>query len=75
MKLEHIVVATDVSDVGREACAAALDLAARASARVTVMRAIAVRRVPVGAYADGSAAELGVWRNGCRRSPRPAECP
>lgn len=59
MKLEHIVVATDVSDVGREACAAALDLAARASARVTGMRAIAVRRVPVGAYADGSAAELG----------------
>jgi hypothetical protein len=37
VKLEHIVVATDASEVGRGAYAAALDLAARASARVTVM--------------------------------------
>ena len=58
MKLEHIVVATDASEAGQGAYAAALDLAARASARVTVMRAIAGRRVPVGAYVDGSAAEL-----------------
>jgi nucleotide-binding universal stress UspA family protein len=49
VKLDHIVVATDASDVGLGAYLAALDLAARASARVTVMRAIAGRRVPVDA--------------------------
>jgi nucleotide-binding universal stress UspA family protein len=58
VKLEHIVVATDASDVAGGAYAAALDLAARASARVTVMRTIGRWRVTVGAYVEGSAAEL-----------------
>ena len=53
-----MVVATDASEVGRGAYVAALDLAARASARLTVMRAIAGRRVPVGAYRDRWEAEL-----------------
>ena len=52
------MVATDASETGRGAYLAALDLAARASARVTVMRAIASRRVPVGAYQDRSEGEL-----------------
>jgi nucleotide-binding universal stress UspA family protein len=58
VKLEHIVVATDASEAGRGAYLAALDLAARASARLTVMRGIAGRRVPVGAYRDRSEDEL-----------------
>ena len=58
VKLEHIVVATDASEAGRGAYLAALDLAARASARLTVMRAIPGRRVPVGAYRDRSEDEL-----------------
>ena len=58
MKLEHIVVATDGSDIGLGAYLAALDLAARASARLTVMRAIVAGRVPVGAYRDSPGEEL-----------------
>jgi nucleotide-binding universal stress UspA family protein len=40
MKLEHIVVAADESDAGRAAFHAGLDLARRASARLTVMRTV-----------------------------------
>ena len=58
MKLQHIVVATDGSVAGRGACLVAMDLAERMSARVTVLRAVAGRRVPVGAYRDSSDAQL-----------------
>ena len=40
MKLEHIVVAADESDAARTAFHAGLDLARRASARLTVMRTV-----------------------------------
>ncbi len=52
MKLDHIVVATDASETSRHAYLTALNLAKRASAKVTVTRAIPGRRVPVGAYHD-----------------------
>ena len=49
MRIEHIVAATDESEAGRQAVRAALALAARTSARVTVMRAIpAAHVVPAG---------------------------
>jgi nucleotide-binding universal stress UspA family protein len=55
MDLQHIVVATDDSEAGRQAVRAGLDLARRASARVTVMRAVPVRAVPLmGAMAAPS---------------------
>ncbi len=47
MKLDHIVVAADESDAGREAVRAAVDLAGKASARVTVMRTVPIPAVPV----------------------------
>lgn len=55
MNLRHIVVATDESDAGRHAVRAGLELAARAAARLTVMRAVPVRAVPLmGAMAGGT---------------------
>jgi len=42
MQLKHIVAATDESDAGRQAVRVAADIAARASARVTVLRVMAV---------------------------------
>ncbi len=54
MKLDRILVATDTSDASRHAYRAALDLARRAAAAVTVMRTITGQRVPVGAYRDSS---------------------
>ncbi len=47
MQLRHIVVATDESEAGRWAVRAGLDLAARASARLTVMRVVSVDAVPL----------------------------
>src|SRR5690349_3297920 len=46
MKLRHVIAATDESDSGREAVRAALDLGSRASARVSVVRVVAVEAVP-----------------------------
>jgi nucleotide-binding universal stress UspA family protein len=46
MHLHHIVVATDESDAGRQAVRAGLDLATRASARLTVMRAVPIQAMP-----------------------------
>src|SRR6478736_5375067 len=46
MKLRHIIAATDESDSGREAVRTALDLGSRASARVSVVRVVAVEAVP-----------------------------
>ncbi|HUR95123.1 MAG TPA: universal stress protein [Gemmatimonadales bacterium] len=49
MKIQHVVAAADESEAGREAVRAAVGLAARTSARVTVMRAVpAPHVVPAG---------------------------
>ena len=52
MLLRHILAATDESDAGRQAVRTAIDLASRASARVTILRVMAVeatrRLVSVG---------------------------
>lgn len=59
MNLHHIVVATDESDAGRHAVRAGLDLAARASARLTVMRAVSVRAAPLmGAMVGGAGPDV-----------------
>ncbi len=42
MLLRHILAATDESDAGRQAVRTAMDLASRASARVTILRVIAI---------------------------------
>ena len=42
MLLRHILAATDESDAGRQAVRTAMDLASRASARVTILRVMAV---------------------------------
>ena len=63
MQLRHIVVATDESDAGRQAVRTGLDLSARSSARLTVMRVVTVRAVPllgaVAVCADAAAREDG----------------
>lgn len=41
MKLRHILAATDESDAGRQAVRTAMDLATRASARISVLRVLA----------------------------------
>lgn len=46
MDLRHIIAATDESDAGRQAVRTALDLASRGSARVTVLRVVAVEAAP-----------------------------
>lgn len=56
MQLRHIVVATDESAAGRSAVGAGLDLAARASARLTVMRVFPMDTMPLlGAMVGGGA--------------------
>ena len=57
MNLRHIVVAADESDAGRQAVRAGLDLAAKASAHLTVMRVVSVKAVPLLGAATG---DLGV---------------
>jgi hypothetical protein len=47
VQLRHIVVATDESEAGRSAVRAGLDLAERASARLTVMRVVPVESMPL----------------------------
>ncbi len=47
MQLRHIVVATDESDAGRQAVRTGLDLSARSGARLTVMRVVAVKALPL----------------------------
>ena len=42
MRLRHILAATDESDAGRRAVRVAIDLASRASARLTVLRVLAM---------------------------------
>ena len=81
MQLRHIVVATDESEPGRYAVRAGLDLAARASARLTVMRVVPVETMPlfgavvggvVGPDGAGTALErLGQWLEADLRRPHP----
>jgi len=47
MNLQHVVVAADESDAGHGAVRAGLELARRSSARITVMRTLAIPAVPV----------------------------
>lgn len=47
MQLRHVVVATDESGEGRSAVRTGLDLAARASARLTIMRVFSLEPVPL----------------------------
>ncbi len=58
MQLRHIVVATDASDAGRQAVRTGLDLSSRSAARLTVMRVVAVKALPllgaVGTCADAA---------------------
>lgn len=70
MKLDHIVVATDSSDVSRAAYLTALDLAKRASATVTVMHSVAGRAVPVGAFRDSSKHQVEELSRWARESSR-----
>ena len=51
MNLHHILAATDESEAGRQAVRSAIDLALRARARVTVMRAVPVVAMTVAAGA------------------------
>ncbi|MEO7987719.1 MAG: universal stress protein, partial [Gemmatimonadales bacterium] len=46
MGLRHIVVATDESNAGRRAVQAGMELAYRAGARITIMRAVSVAATP-----------------------------
>ena len=63
MELQHIIVATDESDAGRDAVRTGLDLATRTRGQVTVMRAVTVQAIPasvgVGLGGDGFGAETG----------------
>ena len=47
MNVHQIVVATDDSDAGRQAVRTGVDIAKRASARVTVMRTVPIQAVPM----------------------------
>jgi nucleotide-binding universal stress UspA family protein len=60
MNLRHIVVAADESDAGRQAVRTGLKFAARASARLTVMRVVSIQAVtvPAGMAGDTGVAEL-----------------
>lgn len=51
MNLHHILAATDESEAGRQAVRSAIDLALRARARVSVMRAVPVAAMTVAAGA------------------------
>ena len=60
MNLNHILAAADESAAGRQAVRSAIDLAARARARVTVMRAVPVGAMTVAAGASGAYGRAGV---------------
>ena len=58
MNLRHILAATDESDAGRRAVRAAVGLAHRAGARVTIMRAVTPAAVPsLAAVGEAGASE------------------
>jgi nucleotide-binding universal stress UspA family protein len=58
MQLKHIIAATDESDAGRQAVRVATDLGIRASARVTVLRVLAIEATR-HLVASGQGAEAG----------------
>ena len=53
MKVQHILAAADESEAGREAVRSAIDLAARAHARVTIMRSLPAGAMAVAAGTTG----------------------
>jgi nucleotide-binding universal stress UspA family protein len=53
MKVEHILAGADESEAGRQAVRTAIDLAGRARARVTVVRAVPVGAMAVAATTTG----------------------
>ena len=55
MNLQHVVVATDESDAGRQAVRTGVDVASRATARVTVMRTVPIPAVPMFVGVRGAA--------------------
>ena len=55
MNLQHVVVATDESDAGRQAVRTGVDVATRATARVTVMRTVPIQAVPMFVGVRGAA--------------------
>jgi nucleotide-binding universal stress UspA family protein len=55
MNLRQIVVATDDSDAGRQAVRTGVDVAGRASAKVTVMRTVPIQAVPMFVGVRGAA--------------------
>jgi hypothetical protein len=59
MNLRHIVVATDESDAGRQAIRTGVDVGARASAKVTVMRTVPIQAVPVFVGVRGGSENFG----------------
>ena len=56
----RIVVATDESDAGRQAVRAGLDLAAKTSAHLTVMRVVSVKAVPLLGAVTGDLGSAGL---------------
>ena len=60
MNLRHIVVAADESDAGRQAVRAGLNLAAKTSARLTVMRVVSVKAVPLLGAVTGDLGSAGL---------------
>jgi len=85
MLLRHILAATDESDAGRQAVRTAIDLGSRASARVTILRVMAIEAsrhlVSVGhgtATTDGGEDEVALmylrrWLEAHVLSPEEAE--
>jgi len=73
MNLRHIVAATDESDAGRHAVRTAIELAARAGARVTVMRAIPAPRAALESTPPIEPAADGADRSSVERLQRWAE--
>jgi nucleotide-binding universal stress UspA family protein len=60
VNLRHIVVAADESDAGRQAVRAGLDLAAKTSAHLTVMRVVSIQAVPLLGAVAGDFGSVGL---------------
>lgn len=70
MDLQHIVVAADESDAGRGAVRAGVELAGRASARVTVMRTLPIPAVPVFVAVSGASDSFAAGGESDRETER-----
>ena len=71
MNLHHILAAADESEAGHQAVRSAIDLAARARAGVTVMRAVPVGAMAVAAGAT-EASDFAGAGDGAPVDPGPA---